>query len=282
MIAEAVPESLRLALQEFRREQEERYGEAFFEVTKVTSGLRATVLLPAQAEAVRELAERHWPGAGLSLLVLAQRPARLALGADGVPLSVWRQLKAGGELATQLLPGDPPAELLGVSRSRWLVRAPGEAIGWVERGDRYRLGAAPEPGPEETARWDPQVVGEAALSMLGLPYLRGGTGAQGVDCSGLVWRAFFKAGVLLPRNSRQQRRCGERVGAEELHLADLLGVVHRGPRRSSHIALALSPTEVVHASTGRGEVVREPLAEFLQRYQLVAARRLLGAASRER
>ncbi|MGH7698724.1 MAG: C40 family peptidase, partial [Candidatus Dormibacteria bacterium] len=146
------------------------------------------------------------------------------------------------------------------------VQRPGKA--WIE--------GSPAPG------WDASAVLSTALGLLGRPYVFGGTGAPGVDCSGLTWRAFLAGGVVLPRNSRAQRRSGERVPLAELRAADLVCAVHRSPRRTSHVALALSGEEVVHACSECHEVRREPLAQFLERYQVLSVRRLPGALPQPR
>ena len=43
-----------------------------------------------------------------------------------------------------------------------------------------------------------------ALSQVGQPYLYGGTGTGGYDCSGLVMVSFANAGVILPRQAQEQ------------------------------------------------------------------------------
>lgn len=97
---------------------------------------------------------------------------------------------------------------------------------------------------------------DAALAQLGTPYVWGARGGAGIDCSGLVQTAFAHAGLALPRDSDQQEACGEPVA---------------GPTRGDlvffpgHVAIALGPDEVVHASQDGGAVVREPLAALVAR-----------------
>jgi cell wall-associated NlpC family hydrolase len=284
---QVVRQSLSQGIAELRSSALARYGEALIEVTVDDSGVRGTVALPSQAEALRRLVSELWPQASCRLLVLSDRHVRLLLHPDGETLQIWRRRRGGGgdqdELTSQLLPGDPPAELLAVRQGQYLVKAAGEAVGWVPKTARLRLeGATPTSGGTEAAApehqsWDPAVVRETALGLLGQPYLFGGTGGAGIDCSGLTWRAFLAAGIVLPRNSRAQRKVGARVPLAELRVADLVCAIYRGPRRTSHVAISLGPDELIHACSERNQVSREPLADFRARYQVVTCRRLPGA-----
>ena len=52
---------------------------------------------------------------------------------------------------------------------------------------------------------------EYALAQLGKPYIYGGTGPDGYDCSGLVMEAYLAAGISLPRTTFQQVYSGAAV-----------------------------------------------------------------------
>ena len=268
-------------LEELAARARARYGVPLVRVRVLPQGVMGSVGLSSQEQAVRQLVSASWPGAPTRLLVLAARRPRAGLYPAGRPLEVWRSPAGTAgrepELTTELLPGDPPAALLAAFEENFLVRAPGEAVGWVPRSATFRMGPPPEPGAGSVPSWDPAEVLACALEQLGRPYVWGGTGAVGLDCSGLVWRSFLQVGMLLPRNSRAQRLVGSRVRLAELEPADLVAAVSRGPARRSHVALALGPAEVVHACSERMVVRREPLADFRERYQVIAVRRLPGA-----
>ena len=286
------PPALLTALEGLREEAAQRYGAPpLMDLTVVPQGLQGWVATPGQADQVRARLAELWPAARARLLVLAERRARVGLHAGAPALNVWRTPPEPGaepERVTQLLPGDPPAEVIAIRAGHFLVRAPGHALGWVARDGGYRLGppsSAGDPPVDITqgeASWSPELVLAAALSYEGQPYVWGGTGATGMDCSGLLWRAFLTQGVLLPRNSRAQRRLGTKVGREELQPADLVGAISRGPRRLSHVALVLGPGEVLHACSERSRVRREPLADFERRYRVLSMRRLPGGVAPER
>jgi cell wall-associated NlpC family hydrolase len=61
-----------------------------------------------------------------------------------------------------------------------------------------------------------------AITKKGLPYIWGGTGPRGYDCSGLVQWAFKQVGINLPRTSAAQSRVGKPVSRADLRPGDLV------------------------------------------------------------
>lgn len=66
-------------------------------------------------------------------------------------------------------------------------------------------------------------VVSTAMSYLGTPYVWGGNGRSGLDCSGLVQQVYRSFGVDVPRLSADQIRAGRRVSYDQLRPGDLLG-----------------------------------------------------------
>lgn len=79
--------------------------------------------------------------------------------------------------------------------------------------------AAPAADSEENTAGEAAVA--AAKSQLGTPYVWGGTGNGGFDCSGLTQYAWAQAGVDIPRTADQQA-VGRQVTADELQAGDLI------------------------------------------------------------
>jgi cell wall-associated NlpC family hydrolase len=64
---------------------------------------------------------------------------------------------------------------------------------------------------------------EYELAQLGKPYIYGGAGPTGYDCSGLVQEAYLAAGISLPRTTYQQVDSGTPVySANQLQPGDLI------------------------------------------------------------
>jgi cell wall-associated NlpC family hydrolase len=103
---------------------------------------------------------------------------------------------------------------------------------------------------------------KTAESFIGVPYLWGGTTALGLDCSGLVQQVYRLNGVSLPRDADQQAMLGRRV--EVARAGDLMFF---GADSVTHVALATSATEFIHAPMKGGVV---------ERGRLGGDRRLLG------
>lgn len=91
-----------------------------------------------------------------------------------------------------------------------------------------------------------------AYSQLGKPYVYGGTGPNGFDCSGLTMRAWGAAGVSLPRTTYAQAGVGQSVSRDALQPGDLLFFSGNG-----HMGMYVGGGQMIHAPrTGKNvEVV---------------------------
>ncbi|MFB2119598.1 NlpC/P60 family protein [Parapedobacter sp. 2B3] len=136
---------------------------------------------------------------------------------------------------------------------------------------------------------------DIAKSMMGVPYLWGGTSVKGVDCSGFTKTAFFMNGVIIPRDASQQVLAGEPIdilsageldtdkALRNLRPADLLFFASGNGRspdaRITHVALYLGNGEFIHAAgTVRinSMLPSAPNYSDFQSRTLVSARRYIG------
>ncbi len=96
-----------------------------------------------------------------------------------------------------------------------------------------------------------------ALAQLGKPYIYGGTGPRGYDCSGLMQMAWSAAGVRISRVTTTQMRDGIPVDAAHLAPGDLVLIPGSDGTLAApgHVGMYIG-TGLVIAAPYTGEVVR--------------------------
>jgi cell wall-associated NlpC family hydrolase len=101
---------------------------------------------------------------------------------------------------------------------------------------------------------DPVTVAER---FLGVPYLWGGNGAAGLDCSGLVQAALMACGLDCPGDSDQQRALG----------VEVTGAPQRGDLMfwKGHVAMVESADRIIHANGHTMSVAYEGLKDAVAR-----------------
>lgn len=98
-----------------------------------------------------------------------------------------------------------------------------------------------------------------AMDMLNLPYIWGGTGHVGVDCSGLVQSALAATGVDAPRDADQQEaQLGRAVDFDERKSGDLLFW-------PGHVGIIIDGDQLLHANAHHMCVAVEPIMEAVNR-----------------
>ena len=92
---------------------------------------------------------------------------------------------------------------------------------------------------------------DMAYSMMGAPYLWGGTSTKMLDCSGLAKVAYFSNGIILMRDASQQATTGTRIEAanwRSYQAGDLLFFGNAKTRRVTHVAIYDTDGFYVHSS----------------------------------
>lgn len=116
-------------------------------------------------------------------------------------------------------------------------------------------------------------LNQAHNNWKGTPYVLGGSGIGGVDCSSftqIVFEDYF--GVELPRNTRQQLQEGISVRRNYTRSGDL--VFFRTGRNMLHVGIVMEGDRFLHASLSSGVMI----SNLSQRYwatKYLATRRII-------
>lgn len=129
-----------------------------------------------------------------------------------------------------------------------------------------------EPSPATPLSPDTTLIG-TALNLRGVPYRNGGSDPNGFDCSGFTQYVFAQHGLALPRETREQFQVGEKIKLEDVRTGDLV-FFHTVARGASHVGIAVSDDEFVHAPSTAGVVRVEHLSSAYWSKRFIAARRV--------
>lgn len=129
--------------------------------------------------------------------------------------------------------------------SRTEIILPDGRRGWVDIKDvtPINLWAAQE--------FDAEKILDMAYSMMGQPYLWGGTSTKSLDCSGLSKVCYLSNGIILMRDASQQAKTGTRIEAEDWRVCqagDLLFFGNKETGKVTHVAIYDSNGYYVHSS----------------------------------
>ena len=117
----------------------------------------------------------------------------------------------------------------------------------------------------------------SALAYIGTPYRYAGNGTNGLDCAGLVRKAYGDHGIELPRSAAAQYGKGRPIDedAEDLQPGDLVFFRDTYKRGISHVGIYIGGGEFVHAASSARRVVVDRLSHpyFAKRY--AGARRIV-------
>ncbi|MDJ1135966.1 NlpC/P60 family protein [Streptomyces iconiensis] len=97
-----------------------------------------------------------------------------------------------------------------------------------------------------------------ARQAIGKPYVWGGTGPSGYDCSGLTQAAWKAAGVSLPRTTYGQIESGRRVSRSQLAPGDLVFFYDS----VSHVGIYAGGGRMIHAPRPGTAVRVAPISEM--------------------
>jgi cell wall-associated NlpC family hydrolase len=109
---------------------------------------------------------------------------------------------------------------------------------------------------------------------MGVPYLSGGAGPAGMDCSGYTMVVYKNAvGLQLPRSCSEQAKLGRAVQFSDLKFGDLIFFNTTGASKS-HVGIYLGDDLFAHASVTLGVTISSLQSSYYsKRYE--TARRIM-------
>jgi cell wall-associated NlpC family hydrolase len=153
---------------------------------------------------------------------------------------------AAAMLAANGAPDQTRRALYAYNHAGWYVD---EVLAWASIYE-----AGPAAGEEATGTAVQRAVAYA-LAQLGTPYVWGGDGPGGFDCSGLVQAAYAAAGVALPRTAQAQYDAGPPVPTGAPLAPGDLVFFGEGADAVDHVGIVVGSGEMVDAPH-TGAVVR--------------------------
>lgn len=127
---------------------------------------------------------------------------------------------------------------------------------------------------------DAQQITDYAKSFLNTPYRYGGTNESGMDCSGLIYRAFYQHDFNLPRTTDGLSKAGKKIRLKKVKVGDLL--FFKTSKKLfggiNHVGLVVKSNgrdiKFIHSTTSRGVIVTD-LSEYYWSNCFKKARRVL-------
>lgn len=97
---------------------------------------------------------------------------------------------------------------------------------------------------------------KTSATLMGVPYLWGGTSTKGMDCSGFTKTIYFLNGMVIPRDASQQVHTGKPIDSiqnfETLQKGDLLFFGRKATDSTTekvvHVGMWIGNNEFIHAS----------------------------------
>ena len=175
---------------------------------------------------------------------------------------------------------------LGVEGPWVSVELPDGATGYIEKSN-----VAEFAGWKQSRRLTAENVENTAKSLLGIPYLWGGTSPKGMDCSGFTKTVYRLNGLELSRDADQQSQDGDDIEPGEefqnLKKGDLVFFGRKAsperPEHVSHVGIYLENREFIHTPGGSWVKFNsfDPAAPNFSeglRKSFVRARRYIGSS----
>ena len=116
---------------------------------------------------------------------------------------------------SDLVAGDV-LQVIGQQNGFYKVSFPDNRVGYISKKETENFNKwlqMPNPNAHQ--------ILTTAKTLIGVPYLWGGTSIKGVDCSGFTKSCYFLNGIIIPRDASQQALAGEEV---DIYEADTVSI----------------------------------------------------------
>lgn len=182
-------------------------------------------------------------------------------------------------------------QMLGKEKKFYKVAYPDGRIAFIlikEATPYHKWVSRPNPAPKD--------IIQTALTLIGVPYLWGGTSIKGVDCSGFTKTCYFLNGIILPRDASQQALVGEKVDIytndtvsitkclQNLQTGDLLffggGRIKSANPKVTHTAIYMGNGEFIQSAGFvriNSMISGSAIYDDYQSRTLICARRMISA-----
>lgn len=121
---------------------------------------------------------------------------------------------------------------------------------------------------------------EVSKKYIGTPYVTGGTGRWGFDCSGYTMTVFADAGIDISRSLYVQLADSIIVAREDMQPGDLVIFSNTdGPYFASHIGMYLGNGMMIHCGTTKGVTIVDLNAKYYDSHFQCARRVVLSDVS---
>jgi len=162
----------------------------------------------------------------------------------------YAEPNSGSQVVTDLVAGGV-LEFLNEQNEYYAVKYPDGRIGHVSKKES-------QPYAQWIAAMNPSVESlvETSKTLIGVPYLWGGTSTKGMDCSGFTKTIYFLNGMVIPRDASQQVHTGKQIDENQnfknLEKGDLLFFGRKATdftkEKVVHVGMWIGNNEFIHAS----------------------------------